>query len=325
MKQKIAAALAAVFLLFFIPYLRAQDKAPFSPEKDQVFIAPPSASDGAETITVLIDETPTEMTMQEYLQCVVRAEMPASFELEALKAQAVAARTFTRYQLTSPKHEGADVCADFSCCQAFLSPEEAAENWGENAAQYESRIQKAVYETDGEVILYEGAPILAAFHSSSAGRTKDVGEVWLTPLPYLKSVESPEGEDTVPNFTVEAAFTPAQLQAAIAPIAEGADFSTAPETWLGERVMSESGGVLSLTLAGAELPATKVRAALALRSTTFTAEFTEGKFLFRTEGFGHGVGLSQYGANTLAQQGLTYREILEWYYTDVSIESAPQP
>lgn len=325
MKWKIASGLLAAFFLFLIPYLLTEDKIPFAPEKDEVFIAPPSETDGTETITVLIADTPTEMTMQEYLCCVVRAEMPASFELEALKAQAVAARTFTRYQLTSPKHETADVCADSKCCQAFITAEEAAQNWGGDAAAYESKIQKAVYETDGEVILYEGAPILAAFHSSSAGRTKDVGEVWLSSLPYLKSVESPEGEETVPNFSAEVSFTPAELKAALVPIAEDIDFSAAPETWLGEREVSDSGGVTTLTIGGAAIAGTALRAALGLRSTTFTAAYEGGEFIFRTQGYGHGVGLSQYGANTLAQQGLTYREILEWYYTDVSIESGQNP
>lgn len=324
MKWKIAAGLAAVFLLFFIPYLRAEDSL-FSPHRDEVFIAPPAQSDGAETVTVLMGDTPTEMTLQDYLCCVVRAEMPASFEMEALKAQAVAARTFTRYLTASPKHDTAVICADSTCCQAFLTAEKAAENWGRDAALYESKIQKAVYETDGEVILYEGAPILAAFHSSSAGRTKDVEDVWLSALPYLKSVESPEGEDNVPNFTVENVFTPAELKAALADTAQGADFSTPPDTWLGEITPANSGGAASITIAGAEISATSLRSALSLRSTTFTAAFEDGKFVFCTQGFGHGVGLSQYGANTLAAQGLTYREILEWYYTDVSIESSLAP
>ncbi|MBQ3103667.1 MAG: stage II sporulation protein D [Oscillospiraceae bacterium] len=325
MRWKVTAGLLAAFFLFFIPYLLAEDKTPFAPQKDEVFIAPPSKTDGAETITVLIGDTPTEMTMQDYLCCVVRAEMPASFELEALKAQAVAARTFTRYQLTSPKHASADICADSTCCQAFITAEKAAQNWGDDAARYESKIQKAVYETDGEVILYEGEPILAAFHSSSAGRTKDVGEVWLSSLPYLKSVESPEGEDTVPNFTAEVSFTPAELKAALAPIADSADFSAPADTWLGDMTLSESGGVTTLTIGGAAISGTALRTALDLRSTTFTAAYEGGEFVFRTQGYGHGVGLSQYGANTLASQGLTYRQILEWYYTDISIESGQNP
>ena len=320
MKWKIAAGLAAAILLFLIPFLRWEDSF-FTPHRDEVFIAPPSKSDGAETVTVLIGDTPTEMTLQDYLCCVVRAEMPASFEPEALKAQAVAARTFTRYLTASPKHTNATVCADSTCCQAFLTAEKAAENWGKDAAAYESKIQRAVYETDGEVMLYQGAPILAAFHSSSAGRTKDVEDVWLSPLPYLKSVESPENEENVPNFSVESAFTPDELKAALAGTAKNADFSTSPDTWLGKITPASSAGAASITIAGAEISATALRAALGLRSTTFTAAFEDGKFVFCTQGFGHGVGLSQYGANTLAGQGLTYREILEWYYTDISIES----
>ena len=320
MKWKIAAGLAAAILLFLIPYLRSGDGA-FPPQRDEVFIAPQAQADGFETVTVLIEGVPTEMTLQEYLCCVVRAEMPATFEAEALKAQAVAARTYTHYLAASPKHANATVCADSKCCQAYLTAEAAAKNWGKDAAVYESKIQKAVYETDGEVMLYEGAPILAAFHSSSAGRTKDVENVWQSALPYLKSVESPEGEDTVPNFRTTVSFTPAELKAALAPVAPEADFSAPPETWLGECTTFSDGGVERLTLGGASLSGTALRAALGLRSATFTAGFENGNFVFSVTGFGHGVGLSQYGANTLAQQGLTYREILEWYYTDISIES----
>ncbi len=320
MKWKIAAGLAAVLFLFLYPYFRAGET-PFTPQKDEVFIAPQADTDGFETVTVLIGDTPTEMTLQDYLCCVVRAEMPASFEEAALKSQAVAARTYTHYLAHDPKHANATVCADPACCQAYLTAEKAAENWGKNAAGYESKIQKAVYETDGEVMLYEGAPILAAFHSSSAGRTKDVENVWQAALPYLKSVESPEGEDTVPDFRTTVTFTPAELKAALASVAPQADFSAAPETWLGEQVNCADGGVESLILCGATLSGTAIRSALHLRSATFTAGFEGGKFIFSVTGYGHGVGLSQYGANTLAQQGLTYREILEWYYTDISIES----
>jgi len=320
MKWKIAAGLAAAILLFLIPYLRAEDSF-LSPHKDELFHAPAAEKDGLETVTVLIGDVPTEMTLQDYLCCVVRAEMPATFETEALKAQAVAARTYTHYLAASPKHPNATVCADSKCCQAFATAETAAENWGQNAEIYESKIQKAVYETDGEVMLYEGAPILAAFHSSSAGRTKDVGNVWQSDLPYLKSVESPEGEETVPNFHSTASFTPAELKAALAPLAPNADFSAPPENWLGECTTFSDGGVESLSVCGANRAGTAIRSALHLRSATFTAEYKGGKFVFSATGYGHGVGLSQYGANTLAQQGLTYREILEWYYTDISIES----
>ena len=136
--------------------------------------------DGASTLRVLDGETVLEMDLGEYLVGVVRAEMPASFQPEALKAQAVAARTYTLYKLRTGGNHGdtADICTDSTCCQAYLAEGQARTNWGEDADVNEKKVEAAVAETDGQVILYGGMPILAVFHSSSAGLTRAAGEVW---------------------------------------------------------------------------------------------------------------------------------------------------
>ena len=161
------------------------------------------AADANTVLRVWDGEQVVEMTMAEYLPGVVRGEMPAAFHQQALDAQAVAERTFIYYHMASGRkaaHPDADVCMDYRCCNAYTSAQAAAEKWGDHAAEYEAKVQQAVRDTDGQVILYNGQPILAAFHSSSAGVTANSGDVWVSTLPYLHSVESPEGEDTVPNY-----------------------------------------------------------------------------------------------------------------------------
>ena len=142
-----------------------------------------------------------EMDLGTYLVGVVRAEMPASFEEEALKAQAVAARTYTIYKIQTGGNHGeeANICTDSTCCQAYISEERARVNWGENADAYEKKVENAVTSTDGETILYGGVPILAVFHSSSAGLTRAAGRVWLNDLPDLQAVDSPEEGEAIPN------------------------------------------------------------------------------------------------------------------------------
>ena len=169
----------------------------------------PGDLDGEMVLKVLAGDTVEEMTLGEYLVGVVRAEMPASFEPEALKAQAVAARTYTLYKMQTGGNHGdtADICTDSTCCQAYISEENARNNWGENADAYEEKIETAVRETDGETILYGGVPILAVFHSCSAGQTRSSGQVWVSDLPYLQAVSSPEPADSIPNYYSRVEFT----------------------------------------------------------------------------------------------------------------------
>ena len=272
---------------------------------------------------MLDGEEVLEMDLGTYLTGVVRAEMPASFEPEALKAQAVAARTYTLYKLQSGGNHGgtADVCTDHTCCQAYISEDRARANWGEEADFNEAKVASAVRETDGETVLYGGVPILAVFHSSSAGLTRAAGEVWVNDLPYLQAVESPEaGGKGVPNYYSRVEFTAEALRAKLQAAFPAADLSGDPGSWLGEAVRDSAGTVVTLTVGGAAARGTQVRSALGLRSACFTWEVREGKAVFFVTGYGHGVGLSQYGANRMAAEGADYREILTHYYTGVTVE-----
>jgi len=256
-----------------------------------------------------------EQTMAEYLWGVVAAEMPASFEPEALKAQATAARTYTLWKaLHNKAHPQANVCTDYTCCQAWLSREEALERWGDKGAEYSDKLDKALEETDGVVLYYDTQPIQAAFHASSNQRTQDAVAVWGSTVPYLASVATPEGEEA-PNYRTTVTLTADQVKEALE--AAGCKLEEEePEKWLEKLTYSDSGALLSAEVGGVTLRGNDLRTILGLRSPSFTVEYGGG-FTFHVTGYGHGVGLSQYGANALAKQGKTWREILSWYYTGV--------
>ena len=280
------------------------------------------AADADTLLRVWDGEQVVEMTMAEYLPGVVRGEMPAAFHQQALDAQAVAERTFIYYHMASGRkaaHPDADVCMDYRCSNAYTSAQAAAEKWGDHAAEYEAKVQQAVRDTDGQVILYNGQPILAAFHSSSAGVTANSGDVWVSTLPYLHSVESPEGEDTVPNYYSVKEIPAAEFQQTFLAAYPEASCAGGPETWITGRVEIASGRVESICIGGVTVEGTQVRSLLGLRSACFTAEAAADRVTFHVTGFGHGVGMSQYGANRLAQDGRSWQEILHWYYTGVTI------
>ena len=311
------AALLFALPVFTVTVVRGQ-RASEQPE-EPIHLLPPGEIDSARTLRVLDGDTVTEMSFSDYLQGVLPAEMPASVQEDARRAQAVAARTYTYYKMSSGGNHGdtADICTDHSCCQAFLGKEKAADNWGKNAERYEAKIENAVSATDGQVMLYGGAPILAVFHSSSAGETWNSGEVWAQDLPYLQSVSSPEGEG-VPNYYSTVELTEAEFREKFLAARPEADLSGPASGWIRDPVM-DGVHVESVTIGGVSVSGPSVRSIFGLRSASFTAEAGDGKITFYVTGYGHGVGLSQYGANAMAEAGSTWREILEHYYTGVTI------
>jgi len=330
MRQSAAAALVLTVLLFGGAYLAAGKHPAQETEPDGGAVREQSAQgqkDGGVQLAVKNGDAVEIMALDVYLQGVVRGEMPASFELEALKAQAAAERTYIYYQLAAGRkeaHPNADVCTDPSCCNAWLSEEAAREKWGGDFDGWESRIEEAVAATDGQVALYDGQPILAVFHSSSAGKTAGAGDVWSGDMPYLRSVDSPEGEETVPNYYSAAEFTAAEAKALLAQAHPELTFSGGPDKWFGAVEKDESGRVGTVEVCGAPLRGVEVRRIFSLRSACFTIDAAADRVTFRVTGYGHGVGMSQYGANELARQGRTWQEILLWYYADITIGPAPE-
>ena len=323
MRKYAAAGLVLTVLLFGGAYLAAGGPAaepePAAPETAAVH------HDRDVTLTIQDGDTTEQMTLERYLTGVVRGEMPASFEMEALRAQAAAERTYVYYQLAAGRkdaHPDADFCTDHTCCSAYLSETAAREKWGGDFAPWNTRVEQAVSDTDGQVVLYNGRPILAVFHSSSAGRTAAAGDVWSGDLPYLVSVDSPEGEETVPNYYSTVTFTAAEAKEKLLAAHPELKLSGTPDRWFGAAAENGSGRVETVSVGGTDIEGTELRRIFGLRSACFTVAADSESVTFRVTGYGHGVGMSQYGANQLAREGKTWQEILEWYYTGATVGNA---
>ena len=304
MKNALRISLLLIALLFLLAWRFAPARqAPDEPELSGEVRRPDAAvPDHTRTLRVLHGGAVEEMTMDEYLLGVLRAEMPASFELEALKAQAVAARTYTLHKMAQgaiARHPDADACDDITCCKAYETAEDAAAGWGAGALYYEEKLARAVAETDGEVIVYDGEPVLAVFFSSAAGHTQGAGEVWQTDLPYLQSVDSPEDDSLVPNYYSVVTFTTQEFRDRFLAVYPAAKLNGDAGSFLTDITRNDAG--------------------FGLRSPSFTVEVSGDTLTFHVTGYGHGVGMSQYGANAMAKEGHTCEEILEHYFTGAQV------
>jgi stage II sporulation protein D len=311
----------------------ARTDADTSPAPSEQPAASPSVTpplgllDSATTLRFLDrDGTIRDITMAEYLVGVVAAECPAGFETNALSAQAVAARTYTLRQMRiepRTEHPDADVCGDFTHCQAFVSESDMRANWGARYDEYLAKIRAAVAATDGVYLTYASQPILAVFHSSSNGWTEDAAAVWGGAFPYLVSVPTPDADEDIPNFTTTVSVTLDDFKAAILSRHADADLTGASETWVGASTFDASGRVASVMIGGVAMSGLELRELFELRSTSLTVEVGDDVTI-TAAGYGHGVGMSQYGANALAKHGFTWREILETYYTGAGFSDEVQ-
>ncbi|MCL2696368.1 MAG: stage II sporulation protein D [Clostridiales bacterium] len=266
------------------------------------------------------------MDLEDYIIGVVAGEMPASFAPEALKAQAVASRTYSLYGVLHGgcgTREDADICTNSQCCQAYTSAQALRDKLGSKFEEIYACFARAVRETEGEVLLYKGRVIEALYHASAGGKTEDSENAFANSRPYLRSVESAnevgsrqEGEARFSHkdfiAKANAAYPKAKLVA---------------EDLVGQvRVLAwyESDRVKTLQLGETTITGKQARKLFDLLSTQFTVTFTSNRVIFATKGYGHGVGLSQSGANGMAQSGSDYREILLHYYTGVTIEKLTQ-
>lgn len=278
--------------------------------------APAVSAAASPTVTLLRDGETAALPLEEYLVGAVAAEMPASFHPQALRAQAAACRTFALYRMreVTGRHPQADLCGDPGCCQAWMSEAERREFWGDAFETCEAAVRAAASDTAGVFLTWQSQPILACFHASSPGVTESSGAVWGEALPYLVSVDTPEGAEDVPGFVTAVRLTADELRRGVREIDPRAPFDGEPETWVGQRVLDTGGRVAALRVGGVTVPGSAVRETFSLRSACFTLVWTGEDFLFTVEGSGHGVGMSQYGAQAMARQGADWREILAHYY-----------
>lgn len=264
-----------------------------------------------------------KVAARDYIIGAVMAEMPSSFEEEALKAQAVAAHTYAVRQREKEKQKptpslcGAYFSNDSRYYQAYFTTEQAKDFYGEYFDESYEKVSAAVDKVKDEIILYENEPIVAAFHSLSGGVTESAEDIWGNGMPYLVPVDSSSDEE-ISSYKESYTFTPAEIKARLCTYCN-ARFDGKEAEWFTVTERTNSGAVLEIKTGDKALSGMEFRTALSLRSPNFTINFNGENFVIITKGYGHGVGMSQYGANSMAKDGATYREILSHYYPGTEI------
>ena len=255
-----------------------------------------------------------QIPLDAYLTAVVLCEMPAEFETEALKAQAVVARTYAlRRQKTGSKHNTAAVCMESSCCQGYKTTAQYLSEGGKITDV--EKIEKAVAVTSNMVLTYNGELIEATYFSCSGGHTEDAAAVWGADIPYLRATPSP-GEESAARYTDTVTFSLEEFVKKL-----GCGISENPNNLVGNIKYTAGGGVDSVTICGKTYSGTAVRQLLGLRSTAFAITAVGDSVTITTKGFGHRVGMSQYGADAMAAGGSGCEEILLHYYSGVELVS----
>lgn len=260
------------------------------------------------------------LNLDNYLYGVVAAEMPASYEVEALKAQAVVARTYTIYKIINGgKHENADICDNPSCCQAWISKENRFSRWENEDKQANwEKIVFAVDSTKGNYITYNGEPINALFHSNSGGKTELPINVWGGNYPYLVSVET-SGEEGYSTYSSEVVISKDELIKRVVEKYPDFTINFGDNDCIQILDFTESGRVKTLKLGNINISGVEARNIFGLKSARFNCRIEGETIKFSVIGYGHGVGLSQSGSDSLAKQGLDYKSIIKHYYKNVEI------
>lgn len=258
-----------------------------------------------------------ELNVDDYIFGVVAAEMSAEYSLEAIKSQAVCAYTFYLYRVSKNQNKDFYITDSHLTDQAYLDNEKLKEKWGEKYEENKGKISEAIKSVKGMAITYEGKPIFAAYHAISSGKTRAAADAWGGEYPYLCAVDS-IGDLLCPEYLSTVTVSAEDFKKALN---EKVKFSGESESWVGEITPDATSAVKQIKICGTTLEGSAVRDAFKLRSQTFDLSYSKEKgFTFTVRGYGHGVGMSQYGANYMALQGSTYMEILSWYYKDCKLE-----
>ncbi len=332
MKKALLYFFAFLFICFFLPTIFTKVSTPANAQSQTLENQEETAQQEGEeqenyqdiTIQLLHAKTGEveQVNLEEYLCHVVSAEMPADYELEALKAQAIVARTYTMYKRMNKKHANADICDDSTCCQAWVSKEDRLARWEESKRESNwQKIEQCVNETRGKIVTYQNEPINAFFHANSGGKTEIPVNVWGggSNLPYLQVVET-AGEEGYTQYASEVELTQEEilnkLKEKYADIQ--IDFTKEEEIQITE--YTDSQRVKTVRFGNHELSGVETRTIFGLKSTNFEITKQEGKIKFSVKGYGHGVGMSQTGADALAKQGKTAEDIIHHFYQDVEIK-----
>lgn len=305
-------------ITLFTPKQQPEVTSPDSP--------PPNTLESPIDVTVYRTESKKveSYPIEEYIVGVLSAEMPADFELEALKAQAMAARTYIVRRLASKEFkdvpEGAQV-TDTVQHQVFLDDQQRREAWGTDYSWKIQRVRQAVAETQGKVLTFDGQPIDATFFSTSNGYTENSEEYWASEIPYLRSVEVP-WDKASPKYQGTNTFSIADVEKKLG--VKIAVTASTPNAWykVVERTTGNRIGKIQIgekTFTGKE-----IREKLGLPSSSFEWSMNNGRLVVTTYGYGHGVGMSQWGAHGMAQSGKTAKDIVQYFYQGIAIEDYDQ-
>lgn len=322
--------LAMIFLPYGIMLVMNKGKSDFPPNVSDGYLEetfhleePENLSDGGSvpmpsSVSVYIkgEDKTVFIDTEEYIKGVVLAEMPSSFNIEALKAQAVAARSCLYYNIEYYKthsipaeHKGAVICTDYTHCSAWR-------DITKETAEVIQKVGEAVDMTKNIVMLYDDRPINAVFHSTSGGVTEKAEDVWGKDIPYLQSVAS-FGDDLSPKYTSAYDETVQTFKETAEKNIEGTDWNN---PIFSDIERSQAGGIISITIGGVKITGTKFRSVYSLLSANADITENDGRIKISVKGYGHGVGMSQYGANYLASNGMSFENILKTYYTGVTIK-----
>ncbi len=326
MKAYIGLCVLCYCLFLLLPLPAAQPLLPTPPATEAPTVLPDEPDDPtppAEAVFKVLDADAGVIytfAERDFLIYTVAAEMPASYPLEALKAQAVASYTYFTYEKARQADNAALQGADFSSVPdsfpSTYSPEGLQTVWGDAYTTHLQTVAKAVDAVYGKRILYNGSPIFAAYHSCNAGRTESAAVVWGNEFAYLQPVVS-SGDTLSSYYQTTVTVSDVDFAAAFPSLSLSGDAGG----WItGTPTVSESGTVTAITIGGQAFSGKQVREALNLRSACFSVTHGDTGFVFTVSGYGHGVGMSQHGAKALAELGFSYEEILKHYYSGVSVE-----
>jgi len=329
MRRLLLVYIGAIIIIFTLPVMLTSVGKLFGNHKT-------SPNDGESVIpkqirVFFVNEGITkEVDFEEYLKGVLPAEVPALFNKEALKAQAVAARTYAYYKylkftkdpsIAPAEHKDAIVCTNPAHCNAYYTKEQLLEKHGQSWMNlYWDKICSAVDETRGEVMVYNDQPILAAFHSASAGGfTEASKDVWGSDLPYLVSVKS-IGDDKKDGYISTVVVSQADFVKKIQEKFSDAKFDKNKNKWIGKIINTDGHSVSSIEIGGVQIRGVQMREMFSLKSAHFEIKLDGDNVMFTTEGSGHGVGMSQYGANAMANNGSKHPDILKAYYKGAELK-----
>lgn len=315
MKKIICTALIFSVVLLVLPLLSVK----YKPENTAIqtsakVVKGEKKAKKAESFRVLLADGKTveKISCEDYIFGVVAAEMPALYEVEAIKAQAVAAYSFACRRKAQNTYEGYDISADPKKDQSYISLEDVRAKWGQSADQYEEKIRSAIKSVLGKTVNYKGQIALTPYHAISSGKTESAENIWGSEYKYLTSVDS-VCDKLSPNYLSVASFSFDEIKNLL-----GGEFDFSSGDIKCEK--TDVGTVKNLTVSGAQISGQELREKLSLRSANFTVKTEENTVIFEVKGYGHGVGMSQYGADYMAKQGADYIEILKHYYKGVTVK-----